>query len=178
MHLRTCNKCNVEQFIHQFYKNKLMKDGYLNQCKSCVGKRVTDYRVKNLEKLRAYDRLRGDLPNRIRARKEYSQKIQSNSIKLEKYIEVKKSWVSRNQNKRKAHILVKSAIRAGSIIKQSNCQRCGLHYPKLHAHHLESHDVGVSIFQKKYGIDLWKLAAEFAAKTTDTSMKEAIRGEV
>ncbi len=41
-------------------------------------------------------------------------------------------------------------------------------------HHAESHQHGEATFQQKYRIDLKAIAAEFAAKTTDLKMKEAM----
>lgn len=47
--------------------------------------------------------------------------------------------------------------------------------PACAKHHRWQHDHGAESFQKRYGIDLWKLAAEFAAKSPDTAMREAMR---
>jgi hypothetical protein len=36
---KTCTICNVEKLLGMFRPNKRMKDGFLNQCSSCLYKR-------------------------------------------------------------------------------------------------------------------------------------------
>ena len=38
-------------------------------------------------------------------------------------------------------------------------------------HHIEQHSLGVDAFDRKYGVDLWALAAEFARSSPDTVMR-------
>lgn len=42
-------------------------------------------------------------------------------------------------------------------------------------HHVLIHTIGIETFQARFGIDLWALAAEFARKTTDKAMREAMK---
>jgi hypothetical protein len=42
-------------------------------------------------------------------------------------------------------------------------------------HHVEQHSLGVDAFDKKYGIDLWALAAEFARRSPDVEMRATLR---
>ena len=42
-------------------------------------------------------------------------------------------------------------------------------------HHMEIHTIGIETFQAKYGIDLFALAAEFARRTTDKALRDAMR---
>lgn len=44
-------------------------------------------------------------------------------------------------------------------------------------HHAEAHKHGHDTFARKYRVDLWALAREFAAKSPDLAMKEAMRNE-
>ena len=66
---------------------------------------------------------------------------------------------------------VRSAANSGTGIKPfdwfgiSLCSEC----------HREQHNIGVETFQCRHGIDLFKLAAEFARLSPDTKMKEAIK---
>lgn len=46
------------------------------------------------------------------------------------------------------------------------------------AHHMEQHSIGQPAFEKKYKIDMAKLAQEFAQKSTDMGMKESMREQV
>lgn len=36
METKTCFKCNVEKSLTEYYKHKLMSDGYLGKCKQCT----------------------------------------------------------------------------------------------------------------------------------------------
>ncbi len=42
-------------------------------------------------------------------------------------------------------------------------------------HHAEAHQIGHDTFAKKYGIDLWEIAAAFVRASPDRAMKESIR---
>lgn len=65
---------------------------------------------------------------------------------------------------------VRSAANAGTSVKPFDW----FLVPLCRKHHEEQHR-GVETFMRKYGIDLWALAAEFAAKSPDTAMKEAMK---
>jgi hypothetical protein len=43
------------------------------------------------------------------------------------------------------------------------------------SHHAEYHRVGHKTFERKYGIDLYSLAAAFVRRTTDRKLKEFLR---
>jgi hypothetical protein len=43
------------------------------------------------------------------------------------------------------------------------------------AHHDEQHSLGVDAFDRKYGIDLWALAAEFARRSPDGDMRATLK---
>ena len=42
-------------------------------------------------------------------------------------------------------------------------------------HHDEQHRLGADAFGKKYGIDLWALAAEFARRSPDWEMRASLK---
>ena len=42
-------------------------------------------------------------------------------------------------------------------------------------HHVEQHSLGVDAFDRKYGTNLWALAAEFARRSPDTEMRAALK---
>ena len=42
-------------------------------------------------------------------------------------------------------------------------------------HHVEQHSLGVDAFDKKYGVDLWALAAEFARRSPDAEMRATLK---
>jgi hypothetical protein len=42
-------------------------------------------------------------------------------------------------------------------------------------HHVEQHSLGVGAFDRKYGTNLWALAAEFARRSPDGDMRAALK---
>jgi hypothetical protein len=42
-------------------------------------------------------------------------------------------------------------------------------------HHDEQHRIGADAFNKKYGIDLWAMAAEFARRSPDWEMRASLK---
>ena len=42
-------------------------------------------------------------------------------------------------------------------------------------HHREQHNLGADAFGRKYGLDLWALAAEFARQSPDSEMRASLR---
>ena len=87
-----------------------MKDGHLNKCKDCSRADSTRHRNENIDKIRAYDRSRGNRQD-------------------EKYL---KEWRSKYPKKYKAHNIVNNNIRSGNLHKEP-CEICGSE--KTVAHH-------------------------------------------
>ena len=109
--MKKCFKCQRELPLSDFYKHKQMGDGHLNKCKDCTKEDAAEHREKNLEKIRAYDRSRGN-----RQTKEYRD-----------------GYKNKYPIKHKAHILVSNAIRDGKLFKEP-CSECGSE-DRIHAHH-------------------------------------------
>lgn len=65
---------------------------------------------------------------------------------------------------------VRTAANSGKSIKPADWHGISL----CHAHHAEQHQHGAVTFEKKYRIDMMKLAAEFARLSPDMKMKEAM----
>lgn len=108
--MKTCFKCQRELPLSEFYRHKRMADGHLNKCKDCTRKDVTDHRLKNIERIREYDRKRGN-----RQPPEYLREMR------EKY-----------PRQYKAQTMSHNAIRDGKIKKEA-CEVCGK--DQAHAHH-------------------------------------------
>jgi hypothetical protein len=112
---KECFKCNTFKPLNEFYKHSQMADGHLNKCKQCAKRDVTEHREKNLEKIRAYDRERGKLPERIKLA-----------------AKVCRAWRSADLRRNRAHNMVSRAIKKGKLTRMP-CIRCGA--LKTEAHH-------------------------------------------
>ena len=100
--MKTCFKCNNEKPMSEFYKHAQMKDGHLNKCISCTKKDAREHRDLNIDKIRKYDRDRGN-----RQHKEYM-----------------KEYRDKYPKKYKAHIKLNNEKKKGNI-KQLPCEVCG-----------------------------------------------------
>lgn len=116
---KTCFKCGKALPLTEFYKHSAMGDGHLGKCKECTKKDANEHRLKNLEKIRAYDRERGKLPARKKAADAISR-----------------LWAQADARRGVAHRKVHYAISTGKLIREDCCV-CGS--KKSLAHH-ESYD--------------------------------------
>lgn len=129
MNAKICFKCKKEKPLSEFYKHKKMADRYLGKCKQCAKKDVSQRREENIDKVRAYDRNRGDLPYRVALRKEY-QKTEAGKIATNR---AKKKWAEQHPQERAAQCILYNAIRSGKI-KKEPCEKCGS-VIRIHGHH-------------------------------------------
>jgi len=107
---KICFKCLTIKDLNEFYKHPLMPDGHVNKCKLCNKKDVSEHRLKNIDKVRAYDRERGSRRT-AKENKEYRQKY---------------------PKKYKAHQVVNYAIKSKRLFNQP-CEICGKN--ETHGHH-------------------------------------------
>lgn len=112
---KACFKCKTIKPLSEFYKHSGMADGHLNKCKECTKNDASKHRNQNLEKIRAYDRERAKVPERIKAT-----------------TEITRAWRAEDKRRQVAHSLVARSIRSGNLARQS-CVRCGAE--KSVAHH-------------------------------------------
>lgn len=115
--MKKCFKCGIEKELSEFYKHSEMADGHLGKCKECAKKDVLEHRLKNIERIRAYDRKRGKLPCRIKENTR-REKIRKKKHPLEYAVKV----------------LFGNAVRDKRVKKGERCERCGIG-GKLHGHH-------------------------------------------
>lgn len=124
---KRCFKCLCEKPLEAFYTHKRMADGRLNKCKDCTKADATKHRIENIEHVRQYDRMRGSMPHRVAARKEY-QKTQAFAESHEAAV---KRWQAKHPERRAAQTAVGNALRSGLLQKQP-CWACG---DEAEAHH-------------------------------------------
>jgi len=126
--MKKCFKCLEKKDLSAFYKHPMTADGHLNKCKICTRKDSIDNRNKNIEHYLMYDRMRGSLPHRVLARKNYSKTEAGKNTKAKS----NKKWIKNNPEKRAAHIILGNRLREGKV-KRKNCEKCGKR--KSQAHH-------------------------------------------
>jgi len=116
---KKCFKCGETKPLSFFYKHKQMKDGHVNKCKQCNKNDVATHRIDNIEKIREYDRNRGN-----RQDKSYLKEYRKN-----------------NPKKYKAHCMVNNHKRSGNI-SELPCELCG--DKKVVAHH-DDYDLPLNV---------------------------------
>jgi len=104
-----------------------MADGRLNKCKDCTKDDVRAHRAANIERIREYDRQRGQHPGRKEANRKRAHKY------AHKKSEYMKRYMDRSPEKYRARNIVNAAIRDGKL-KPSPCVRCGFALG-VQAHH-------------------------------------------
>jgi len=108
--MKICRDCGAEKPLDEYHIHNQMKDGHLNKCKECVRSRIGRHRERNIDKIRAYDRGRGNRQDKSYI-KEYREKY---------------------PKKYKSHISVGNALRSGKM-KKLPCEVCG--EAKVVGHH-------------------------------------------
>ena len=167
---KRCYKCRRLLPPDAFYRHAAMADGHFNKCKDCTRQDALDYRRKNREAIRRYDRMRSGMPHRIAIRKAYRQsaagkQAQARSSKKQRTL---------HPEKFRARALVNHALRAGKLARLP-CFECGkpaqAHHPDYSdplgvvwlcpEHHREVHNM----IGKKHGIPSPLLPPHAAART-------------
>lgn len=127
MTTKRCFKCLEVKALDDFYAHSRMADGRLNKCKLCTKADVTRHRLENLERIRAYDKLRGSQAHRVAARKEYLKTPEGRAARER----ARRASRARFPNRAAARNAVSNAIRDGRLVRQP-CLMCG---SQAEAHH-------------------------------------------
>lgn len=114
MTTKRCFKCLGDKPLAEFYRHAAMADGHLGKCKDCTKADVTQHRLDNLARIRAYDRARASQPHRVAGRTLYTEQYRKEF-----------------PNRQAANAAVSRALRAGKL-KRQPCWVCG---EKALAHH-------------------------------------------
>jgi hypothetical protein len=128
--MKMCRECNTEKPLSEFYKHAAMGDGHLNKCIQCVKSRVAKHREANLEKIKAYDKVRANKPHRVQARKEYTQTEAGKQAKKR----AMDAYHKRYPMKYAAHVITRNYVRDGKLIPAASCSVCGS-TEKIEGHH-------------------------------------------
>jgi hypothetical protein len=124
---KLCFKCQISKPYSEFYKHRMMADGYLGKCISCV---------KEYERLRLI-RLSSDpiwMEKELARHREKSARARALGKKpnLEAYRTAQANWYARNKLKKTTHGKVCRALKSGKLTRQP-CQVCG--EMRVQAHH-------------------------------------------
>jgi DNA-directed RNA polymerase subunit RPC12/RpoP len=125
--MKVCRDCDRLLPLSDYYKHSQMADGHLNKCKDCVRKRVGKHREENLETVQEYDRKRGSLPKRVKARKEYKK---TDAYK-ESHRKANEKYKHNHKEKSTARYLLRRQVLAGKI----PVAPCAICRGKAEAHH-------------------------------------------
>jgi len=109
MQEKQCFKCHRTLPLDEFYKHGMMGDGRLGKCKSCTREDVKAHRLANVEKARAYDRMRN--------RNDPKRKKMDLGKQRKKRAKEGTVYVQ-------AHNAFARAVKAGKIIRPDHCSRC------------------------------------------------------
>lgn len=101
--------------------------GECNVCKS--RERMRLQRINDPEHVRAIDRARY-LRDKEKRRAAMDAYVRANRAKINA---IAKAWAERNPEKRRAHVILGDAVKAGKIVRQP-CEVCGA-TGRVHGHH-------------------------------------------
>lgn len=118
--MKQCKTCETEKELSEFYVHKRMADGHLNICKECVKQRIAKHRAENIDRIREYDKKRGNLEHRVLARKQYSK---TDAGKLAKQRGMRK-YNKQHPLRYASHIIIGNAVRDGLLHKPNTCSEC------------------------------------------------------
>lgn len=119
--MKICRICNEEKLISEFYKHSGMKDGYINNCKSCHNKRSVEWTATNKERVNENNRKRAKQQSVKEARK----KRYTSEVGRLKAREAMRRYREKRPMVEIAHRFVRLAIQKGLIKKESECSLCG-----------------------------------------------------
>jgi len=121
-----CRGCDRTLTLMDFY---VATTGNISsRCKECTKAAVKANRLVRADYYRQYEKGRADKPERVAARKAYTKTPEGREASNR----AKRAFLSRNPEKRAAHMAVSNAIRDGKLTKQP-CEVCG--NERAQAHH-------------------------------------------
>ena len=116
---KTCATCRELRALSEFYRDRSRRDGLTRECRTCDAARHRRRWRHNRERMRAKARQRY-AANIAENRKIGAERRRSERGKAINRLAVKR-YQDRNQEKRAAHIAVRSAIRSGILAPAKTC---------------------------------------------------------
>lgn len=123
MATKVCKRCGKRKKTSDFYNRD-------TSCKKCRIACVKEYRRRNAEKVREYDKSRGMLPHRVEARAAYQKTEAGKAAKRR----ANEKQMRLHPIKRGARVMVGNAVRDGRLRKPKRCEGCKKER-RLHGHH-------------------------------------------
>jgi len=105
METKVCYRCKQEKPLSEFSKRRSSKDGAVGECKTCDSDRCRNYYKKNKEKV-------------LKQKSDYYKKNR------ERVLEQRYAYVRKDPVRAKAHMLFKTAVKRGKIIRPDVCSLC------------------------------------------------------
>lgn len=131
--LKMCFKCGAEKALTEFYRHSGMTAGVLGKCKECTKQDVRGNRAKNIDRIQAYDRQRGQDPRRKAAVRQHRKAVATTPEGRARLNGYSRKSAECRQLERAANVIVGNAIRDGKLMRNP-CIKCGSK-KYLNAHH-------------------------------------------
>lgn len=119
-----CKQCGCDKGADAFYASNK------SRCKECIKSSVRANRLDKIDYYQQYDRMRGSMPHRVAARKDYAKTPEGKRA----HARALKVSAARFPDRAKARIQFGNAVRDGCVIPWPVCavpECCG----KPHGHH-------------------------------------------
>jgi hypothetical protein len=146
--MKRCNKCGVVKPISEFHHDRRAKDGHVGCCRQCNINRVRQWEMANRERKNARARKWCSAnPLKVSAKHRRWHAVAANrerkaarmsrwrSINRESINARRRAWHKAHPEKPRAHLALRRAIRAGTIVRPNACQMCGSTSSRLQGHH-------------------------------------------
>ena len=122
----TCKICGVKSDVAPFYK------GVTSRCQECHKAKVRENRADKVDHYRAYDAQRFQKDPKVKERHKRYQATEAGKASMRKS---RNKWLVENQDKRAAHLILRSAVQSGRKSKPDACECCGVVPSRIHGHH-------------------------------------------
>ena len=135
--LKICTKCRAQKPLEAFYRERSRRDGLRPWCKSCTNAAIAARAMAHPEAKKQSDQAYYEA-NKSRR---HEQTRQWRSRNPERFREIQRAsnhrFRSNHPGANAAHLAVERALKTGTLVRPSRCERCNLECPRLRAHHVD-----------------------------------------